>query len=334
MGHRFVKELNDKESVDDIFLVSEKQLRSNRQGNLYLQCELSDKTGSVGARMWNAGEEVADGFHDGDFVRVQGTTQVYQGALQLIATKINKVAVNEVAEQDYRRLTTDQIQRLTDRLRELLGNVTDPALAAVAESFLADEQWMDKFTRAPAGVKNHHAYQGGLLEHVVQLLEIITRIADLYPELDRDLLLLSALLHDSGKVDELGYERQLSYTSEGQLLGHIVMGVELLDRKLDRLARQGVLVPAETVLRLKHIIVSHHGSLEFGSPAVPMTVEAVALHYLDNLDAKIHHFASLLREDANVDSEWTQYHPNLGRKLYRGSIPNNLSPAQAPHDRR
>ena len=318
MAHRFVKELTDKESVNEVFLVSEKQLRSNRQGNLYLQCELSDKTGTVGTRMWNASEELANAFDNGDFVRVQGTTQVYQGALQLIATKINKVAADEVAEQDYRRMTADQIQHLSARLKELLSTISDPALAVLADSFLSDAEFMDKFARAPAGVKNHHAYQGGLLEHVVQLMEMIVCIADLYPELDRDLLLIGALLHDSGKVEELAYDRQLSYTSEGQLVGHIVIAVGMLERKMEMLASHGTVVPAETALRLKHIIVSHHGSLEFGSPTVPMTVEAITLHHLDNLDAKIHHFAALLRDDANVGSEWTQYHPNLGRKLYKG----------------
>ncbi|NIP84313.1 MAG: HD domain-containing protein, partial [Planctomycetales bacterium] len=300
MGHRFVKELSDKESVNEVFLASEKQLRSNRQGNLYLQCELSDRTGSIGARMWNASQELADEFDDGDFVRVQGTTQVYQGALQLIATRIDKVATEEVSEEDYRQMTAQEVQRLTGRLEELLGTVSDPALAALADSFLADDVFMPKFARAPAGVKNHHAYQGGLLEHVVQLMELIVRISELYPSLDRDLLLLGAFLHDAGKVDELEYDRQLSYSSEGQLLGHIVIAVGLLQQKLERLAAQGTPLPPETALRLKHLIVSHHGALEFGSPTVPMTVEAVTLHHLDNLDAKIHHFAALLRDDANL----------------------------------
>ncbi|MGB6043000.1 MAG: HD domain-containing protein [Pirellulales bacterium] len=319
MAHRFIKELSEKESLDEVFLVSDKQLRSNRQGNLYLQCELSDKTGAIGARMWNATEETANHFDNGDFVRVQGTTQVYQGALQLIATRIAKADGAEITEQDFRRLTSEDVERMAARLQELLGTINDPALAALANAFLTDDQLLEKFNRAPAGVKNHHAYHGGLLEHVVQLMEIVIRIGDLYPQVNGDLLLMGVFLHDIGKVDELAYDRQLSYTDEGQLLGHIVIALRILENKLDQLNQQGQGVPDETALRLKHLIASHHGSLDFGSPTVPMTVEAVALHYIDNLDAKINQITGLLRDDANVGSAWTQFHPNLGRKLYKGN---------------
>jgi 3'-5' exoribonuclease len=320
MTRRFVKDLGQQEAIDQVFLVSDKQLRSNRQGNLYLQCELLDRTGAINTRLWNASEELAAGFDNGDYVRAKGTTQVYQGGLQLIATKIAKVGENEVAEEDFRRLTLQAIDRLSDRLSELMRSMSNAHLVTLAECYLADDQFMERFRRAPAGVKNHHAYQGGLLEHVVQLMEIINRISDLYPELDRDLLLIGAMLHDAGKIDELSWQRDLRYTDEGQLLGHIVLALSMLDRKLvEAEQRGGEPIPPETALRVKHMIVSHHGQLEFGSPTLPMTVEAVALHHLDNLDAKIHHFAGLLRDDANVDSSWTQYHPNISRKLYKGT---------------
>ena len=319
MARRYVKELSDKESIDEVFLASDKQLRSNRQGNLYLQCELSDKTGSINARMWNATEDIARRFENGDYVRVHGTTQIYQGALQLIATKIAKAASDDVADEDFQQITGQDIQQLRGRLAELLSSISDPALSALAQSYLDDETWMDKFSGAPAGVKNHHAYHGGLLQHVVQLMEIVSRIGDLYPNLDPDLMLIGTFLHDSGKVDELTYERNLQYSDQGQLLGHIVLALSVLDTKIAELEKRGVKLPDETALRLRHMIVSHHGSLEFGSPTVPMTLEAVALHHLDNLDAKIHHFTTLLRDDANVDSHWTQYHPNIGRKLFKGA---------------
>jgi len=173
---------------------------------------------------------------------------------------------------------------------------------------------------APGGIKNHHAYQGGLLEHVVALLNIADRILDLYPEIDRDLLVTGIFLHDIGKVDELSYDRAFAYTDEGQLVGHLVMGVEMLRDKVDRTEKlTGESFPPELLLRLKHMIVSHHGSYEFGSPKLPMTLEAVALHYLDNLDAKIHAFSREIRDDPSRDSNWTPFQQNLGRRLYKGS---------------
>ncbi len=320
MSHHFIKQLTSEQSVDQVFLASEKQLRSNRQGNLYLQLRLSDRSGSVDARMWNANEEKAALIANGDYVRVKGTTQLFQGAIQLIIKHISKVAATEVDEADFRLLPESEIETLRGQLVANLQSIQEENLRAIADAYLCDEVFMDKFCRAPAGVKNHHSHQGGLLQHVVQLCHLVTRISDLYPELDSDLMLLGAFLHDSGKVDELGYERDLHYTDVGQLLGHIVIAISMLDAKLADLAEsQGRSFPEELLLRLKHLIVSHHGATEFGSPTVPMTVEAIALHHLDIFDARINQFEQLLRDDANVESSWTQYHPNLGRKLFKGT---------------
>jgi 3'-5' exoribonuclease len=152
------------------------------------------------------------------------------------------------------------------------------------------------------------------------LMDVVTAVAPLYPQLDRDLILLGAFVHDMGKVDELSYERGFAYTDEGQLIGHLVTAVAVLDRKVAEAEKlSGEPVSPESVLRLKHMIVSHHGEYEFGSPKLPMTLEAVALHLLDNLDAKLHAFHLLIRDDPNVDSPWTTYHANLGRKFYKGS---------------
>jgi 3'-5' exoribonuclease len=174
----------------------------------------------------------------------------------------------------------------------------------------------------------HHAYVGGLLEHVVTLLEGADRIAPLYPELDRDLLLMGVFLHDIGKVRELTFDRAFAYTDEGQLVGHIVLGVEMLAEKVGRVPDlTGEPFPSELLLRLKHLIVSHHGTLEFGSPTLPMTPEAIALHYLDNLDAKIHSFTREIREDRG-DSTWTVYSPATQRRLFKGGRgPANLPQA-------
>jgi 3'-5' exoribonuclease len=182
-----------------------------------------------------------------------------------------------------------------------------------------DESFMARFARAPAGIKTHHAYQGGLLDHVVNLMEVVLRIAPCYPAIDRDLLLMGAFVHDISKIDELSFDRDLAYSDEGQLVGHLVMGVGRLEDKVceaEKLA--GEPISEETVLRLKHMIVSHHGQHEFGSPKLPMTLEAIALASLDFLDAKVSQFDQQLRDDPNVDSAWTNYNPNLARKLFKG----------------
>jgi 3'-5' exoribonuclease len=178
---------------------------------------------------------------------------------------------------------------------------------------------MAKLARAPAGVKHHHAYPGGLAEHIVNLMEVVHRIAPCYPQIDRDLLLMGAFLHDLGKVDELTYDRELAYSDEGQLIGHLVMAVSMLEQKASEAEKlSGERIPEETVLRLKHMIVSHHGEYEYGSPKLPMTLEAVALYCLDNLDAKVFAFHQQLRDDPNVGSSWTHFNPSLNRKLFKG----------------
>ncbi len=317
---RYVNQLANGESVDGLFLVADKQLRANRQGNLYLHLELRDKTGALGARLWNASEGLARTFDPGDYLHVRGKVQVFQGALQMILSHVEVADLTIVEPSEFLPQGAQNVGRLSARLREILFGLSNPHLRALVECFLIDDEFVNKFTAAPAGVKNHHAYQSGLLEHVVTLLTIAERISDLYPDLDRDLLLTGIFLHDIGKVDELSYDRAFAYSDEGQLVGHLVMGVEMLRDKVQRTADlTGEPFPTELLLRLKHMILSHHGSLEFGSPKVPMTPEAVALHHLDNLDAKLHAVIREIRDDPGRESNWTPFHQTLGRRLYKGA---------------
>jgi 3'-5' exoribonuclease len=320
MPRRSVAQLGHQEAVDQVFLASQKQLRPNRNGNLYLQVELSDRTGSISARMWNASESDYRNFDDGDFVRVEGSTQLYQGGLQLIAANICKARYEEVDPADFMPLTPAEIDQLAVRLGELLRGMSNPQLVTLAECFLMDDDFMQRFMRAPAGVKNHHAYVGGLVEHVVNLMEVAHAVAPFYPAVDANLLLMGAFMHDMGKINELNYDRGFSYSDEGQLIGHVVMAVSMLEAKVAEAEKlSGEPVAQELVLRLKHMIISHHGEYSYGSPKLPMTLEAVALHHLDNLDAKIHSFHQQMRDDPNVESSWTHFNPSLGRKLFKGS---------------
>jgi 3'-5' exoribonuclease len=316
---RYVCQLAHNEQVSQVFLASEKQLRPNRNGNLYLQLQLSDRSGAIAARLWNASENDYRAFENGDFVKVDGNTQLFQGSMQLIANTIRRARPDEIDEADFRVLRTDEIDHMASRLTEILRGIKTPELRTLAECFLMDTNFISKFTTAPAGMKNHHAYKGGLLEHVVGLMELVLAVAPRYPRINQDKLLVGAFLHDAAKVDELSYDREISYTDEGQLLGHMVLAMTMIDEKVREAERlSGEPFPKDLATEIKHMVISHHGEYEYGSPKLPMTLEAVALHHLDNLDAKLASFTQLMIDCPNVESNWTQYHTNLGRKLYKG----------------
>jgi 3'-5' exoribonuclease len=315
---RFVQSLADGDNVEEVYLVIDKQLRANRNGNLFIQLELRDRTGAISARLWNAGEQLFRSFEAGDFLFIKAKVQLFQGALQMILSHLDRISSEKVELADFLPHTEQDVSKLYERLRNLLRKVSNPHLRALAECFLMDDEFVEGFCKAPAGVRNHHAYIGGLLEHVVTMLDAADRIAPLYPEMDRDLFLMGVFLHDIGKVRELSFDRAFAYTDEGQLVGHMVMGVEMVSAKVARAAElTGEPFPTELLLRLKHLILSHHGTYEFGSPRLPMTPEAIALHHLDNFDAKLNTFTREIRQDANTSS-WTPYHQALERRLFKG----------------
>ncbi|QDU64038.1 3'-5' exoribonuclease YhaM [Planctomycetes bacterium Pan216] len=321
MTRCYVRDLVDGDAVDRVLLVRDKQVRANRNGNLYLQFNLDDRTGTIAARYWNSSESETRAFEPGDFLSVRGKVQTFQGQLQLIVNAFRRCDPDTVDAADFIPTTEKNVDAMMNRVRGYLERIGDPTMQAIARSFLMDDEFMQKFMRAPAGIRNHHAYVGGLLEHVTTLLDIHERISDLYPDLDHDLLRLGILLHDVGKVRELAFDRVFSYTDVGEMIGHLVLGVEMLDEKLpvaeDLL---GEPLSQEVVCRIKHLILSHHGTYEFGSPRLPMTPEAIALHHLDNLDAKVHGYVHMIREDANPGSAWTAYDPSMRRRLYKGPL--------------
>lgn len=319
MPRRFINQFLDREQVEEIFLAGEKQLRANRAGNHYLQVRLSDRTGSLTAMLWNANETHYAAFENGDYVKVQGMAQIYNGTLQMILNRIDVAEDKLVDENDFITLEAREIERMLGRVREILAGLKNVHLRALAEAFLADPDFLTAFKEAPAGIKNHHAYKGGLLEHVLSLMETCLVVAPRYPGLDLDLLLIGAFLHDAGKIEELTYERDLGYSDAGQLIGHIVLAVGYVDQMVPPAEKKtGSPFPPELLLRVKHMILSHHGEYEYGSPKLPMTLEAIALHYLDNLDAKLHTAAAIIREDANTDSVWTPFFAGMQRKFYKG----------------
>jgi 3'-5' exoribonuclease len=325
MPRRTVDQLRDGDPLDDVYLVADKQQRVNRNGAPYLQLELRDRTGGISARLWNAGDNVARGFDPGDFVHAAGKVQLFQGALQVILTSVEREEAGKVDLSDFLPQTDKSIPQLMDRLRGYLFKLGNPHLRALAECLLMDDAFARKFATCPAGVKLHHAYVGGLLEHVVTMMDAADRLLPLYPFVDRDLLLIGIFLHDAGKVRELTYARAFGYSDEGQLVGHLAIGVELLTTAAAKVPDlTGEPVPRELMLRLQHMILSHHGTLEWGSPRVPMTPEAMLLHVIDMMDTRMHQVARELREDKNNPSAWTPYNANLGRRFYKGGANGDL----------
>jgi 3'-5' exoribonuclease len=317
MSRRFVNMLQDGESLEEVYLLADRQVRANRNGDSYLLSQLRDKTGQISGLLWNVTEATVGHIRPGDYVKVKGKVQLFQGNLQLIMTRIE--VVQDVEPDDFVAKSDANTDEQFARLTELLMAIRNPDLRSLIETFLADQEIVEGLKHAPAGVRLHHAYHGGLLEHILTLAEGATRLAPLYPKVDYDLVLAGVLLHDLGKIWELNYDTSFSYTDEGQLIGHLVIGVEKLNDKI-RLTEQatGRPFPSELAVRLKHLILSHHGTYEFGSPKLPMTPEAIALHHLDNLDAKTNEFVSLIESDPNSGSNWTPYHPNMQRKLFKG----------------
>jgi 3'-5' exoribonuclease len=321
MPRVYVRDLRDGDNVNEIYLLADRQLRANRNANLYFLATLRDRSGMISGLMWNVTEDSVKEVSAGDFVRVKGKVQQYQGNLQLILTSVQSVPDSACDPADFQVQPQAAAGRYLLRLRELLESIRHPDLAALAYAFLGNAAFVNGLCGAPAGVKAHHAYVGGLIEHVVSMCELADRVAPLYPALDRELLLLGVLLHDIGKIRELAWDPALVYTDEGQLLGHIHLGNEILS-ELVRTAEQqlGHPLEAEKLLRLRHMIISHHGTREFGSPALPMTPEALALHYIDALDAKMHEFVRSIQDDVNTDSAWTPFSPRMDRRLFKGQI--------------
>ena len=316
---RYIKELAEQDVIDQVFLVADKQLRVNRQGGKYILLRLADRTGNLVGMHWNADDRIFDSFQRGDYLHCKGRTQIHNGNLQIIVSHFDQVPVEQVDIGEFDSFDSEAAESLFCRLQVLFESLTEPRLVRLAQSFLADGPWLERLKLAPAAVTNHHAFPGGLLQHTIDLMELVQLVAPRYQKIDRQILLLGAFLHDLGKIDELTSGGELAYTDPGQLVGHIVIGVQLLNRHIDAIVRDGCEFEDSLRWQLEHLIISHHGLLEFGSPKLPMTLEAIALHHLDNLDAKLASAAALIDADVSGDRDWTNFNPAMGRKMWKGN---------------
>jgi len=319
MAHKFINEIEPGEAIDDIYVVRDPILRSTTRGDLYIAMFLSDRSGQLNGRMWQATETVYKALPKPGFVYIQGRSELYQNNLQIIVNNISVVDTSKVCVEDFLARTDKDTEQMFEEVKKIVSRIKNPQLKALAGEFLADADLMEKFRNAPGGVKLHHDYIGGLLEHTHNMLRVAAAILPLYPNVQVDLVLAGIFLHDIGKTEELSYDMAFSYTDSGQLIGHVVKSLLMINQKADTLRAKGTQIEQAVLDALGHIILSHHGQYDFGSPKLPATAEAFMVYYIDDLDAKISQVTAAIDNEVS-DSNWTAWKNALQTRLYRKRI--------------
>lgn len=313
MKSPFIRELKPNEIATAVFLVHSKEVRQKRTGEPYLSMLLADKTGELDAKMWDNVAEVMDTFDRDDFVKVKGLFQLYNNRPQFTVHKLRTVEDREIDFADFFPASARDPEEMFAELRGIVAAVRNPHLRRLLDAFLDDPDIAVRYKSAPAAKTIHHAFRSGLLEHVLSLCGLAKLTAGHYPTIDLDLLMTGVVLHDIGKIYELSFERGFSYTPEGQLLGHIPIAIRMISDKL----RPFPDFPVELRNLVEHLVLSHHGKLEFGSPKVPLFPEALLLHYLDDLDSKMEALRALIDKDPQSEGFFTPYSPSLERVALR-----------------
>jgi len=316
MSHLFINQIEAGLQINDIYMVTQPILRNTTRGDLYIAMYLSDRTGKLNGRMWRTTEAVYSRLPTEGFVQIRGVAELYQSAMQIVVNDFVVVEADKVSLSDYMPKTKKNISQMLAESKEILAGVQDAGLKALIGQFLGDADIMREFAAAPAAMQMHHAYLGGLLEHTHSMLKVAQVILPLYPKIQADLVLTAIFLHDIAKTKELSYQMGFSYTDPGQLIGHIVQGVRMIDEKVAALAEKGTVIDQSVLASLNHIILSHHGKYEFGSPKLPATAEAFMVYYIDDLDAKMNQVTDLI-DNHPGEADWTGYQRALETKLYR-----------------
>jgi 3'-5' exoribonuclease len=313
MKSHYVSDLQDGQAVTSLFLVGVKEIRtSQRSGKSWLELALRDRTGSIPAKMWDNFEALAKTFDADDVVQIRGRVKLYNGQKEMTLEQIVPAAERDYDLSDFLAHTKYDVEKLSGELGAAVAGVGNPWIKRLLESVVNDPAIAPKLKRAPAAMSMHHAFVGGLLEHTASLIGLARAVTAHYPELDADVLLAGIVLHDIGKIDELSYDRGTNYTTAGRLLGHITIGALLVREKIKAIPN----FPEPLAILIEHLIVSHHGTYEFGSPSLPQTREAIALHFLDDMDSKMAAMRATLDGGSGSD-EWTERNPALHRALLR-----------------
>ena len=324
----FVNEISENQLVDSFFVVRERTSGMTRTGNPYFKLMLGDRTGEIEGRIWTSAEAFADSFGKDDFVHLKGKAVSYQDRLQQNIILIERVPEEIICLSDFFPKTEKNIDEMLRSLIDISSLVKNRFLRQLLQLFWEDACFVDRFKIAPASKRVHHSYLGGLLEHSLSLAQLVLKNTSHFEGLNVDLLIAGAILHDVGKVDELSYQRSFDYSDEGRLLGHIFLGIERVEDKIRQLSD----FPKELSTLLKHLLLSHHGQYIWGSPKRPMTLEAVMLHYLDDLDAKINGIKQFLKTDLPNGSNWSTYHRLFDQSFYApGPWEETEPPDKADH---
>ncbi len=311
----YVSSLQDGQAVTSLFLVREKEIRTSpRTGSSWLQLELSDRTGTISAKMWENFTAIVSTFDRDDVVQIRGRVKLYNGQKELALEAVIPSAEHDYELADFLPHTKHDVEDLYSKLRAAVAQMTNPYLQQLLTSFIADPAIAPKLKRAPAAMTMHHAFIGGLLEHIVSLIGLARAISEHYRELDADLLLTGVVLHDIGKIEELRYARGIEYSTEGRLLGHIMIGAGMVHERIKAISG----FPAPLAVLVEHLILSHHGTHEFGSPTLPQVREAVALNFIDDFDSKMAAMGATI-DSLSGDDEWTGRNPSLRRALLHGA---------------
>jgi len=312
----FANQIADRDLVESVFLLREKNLALARNGKPYLVLKLMDRTGEIEGRVWDNAEQMGALADRDDFVLVRGRASLYLGKMQLQVLEMVRQPEEAVNLADFLPVSRFSREELVGRLQEKIASLQIPHFRRLMESLIADDDFLNRYCTAPAAKTMHHVFLGGLLEHSLAVADLADDVCRRYPDLKRDLLVVGALLHDVGKIAELDYRRSFDYTDAGKLIGHIVLGAQLIEMKIRDLGD----FPERDALLLGHLLLSHHGQYEFGSPKRPKTVEAVILNFIDDLDSKINGVQSHIERDALAESAWTSYHRLYDRYFFKGDF--------------
>ncbi len=313
MKSQFVSELKEGQAVKEKFILTKKIVKDKRDGGYYAILELSDRTGNIDAISWD-GDLLSDISTD-DFVFVTGNVAEYSGRLQVVVNSIRAIADDEIDAVDFLPQCQDDIDAVIKEIRTFKERVENKSLRMLLDSFFEDQQVMSLLRLAPAAKKVHHAYLGGLAVHTLSVLKVLDSIASVYDFLDPDLLITAGILHDIGKIYEYNYKKRIEISDRGRLLGHIVIGSEMVSERIARLTG----FPEDLAMKISHMILSHHGEVEWGSPKLPAFPEALALHFADNLDSKMEMMKQVFDKHRGTSKQWSDYHPYLDREIYLGN---------------
>lgn len=316
-----IAKIKEGDWVEEIFIVKWIQLAVRKDGKPYLMLKVSDKTGTIDCKLWDRADEFIYRISVDDFVKIKGMVTSYQGSKEINIKNIERIDDREVNAGDFVAVSNYDPEEMIHELNSIISNIKNPYLKKLLTLFYEDKTIMGLFKIAPAAKDIHHAFLSGLLEHSLDVARLCLDIKRRYDDVDIDLLVTGAILHDIGKIRELKYKKGFDYTDEGRLIGHIFIGAEMAEEKIKQI--EGF--PPKLAMLVKHLIISHQGTHEWGSPKVPQTLEAIILHYLDDLSAKINIFRKAFQTDLGEKGDFSGFNKALGRYLYRGSYVDSLA---------